>query len=196
MFINLVNTDIPFAEYQLTQDQIDALKFRLLWSEGYLYADELQEHYDPFERYMIYLLTIEGKLMFLLVSNGTDINTPLLQMVDMSESEPQQLSEEELIAFLSKSYAQNPDKPLIANLSITEAQMQTIIERLKDELERIVKYHRPIDAPIEEPPLHHYDLYHEPVPMYYDIDELSSAESAEVDRLMKIILKKVYNYEY
>lgn len=194
MFINLVNTDIPFAEYQLTQDQIDALKFRLLWSEGYLYADELQEYSDPFERYMIYLLTIEGKLMFLLVSNGEDINTPLLRMVDMSELEPRQLSDEELMAFLSKSYEQNPDKPLTLNLSITKEQMQIIIVRLRDDLERFVESSRPPKESLqEEPPLHHYDLYYEPVPVNYDIDELSPEESAEVDRLMRIILKKVYN---
>lgn len=195
MFFNLVNTDIPFAEYQLTQDQIDALKYRLLWSEGYLHAYELQEHSDPFERYMIYLLNIEGKLMFLLVSNGEDINTPLLRIVDMSKSGPRQLSDEELIAFLSKSYDQNPDKPLTFNLSFTEEQMQTIIVCLRDKLERFVESSRPPKGSLqEEPPLHHYDLYYEPVPVNNDMDELSPEELAEVDRLMQIVLSEIYDY--
>ena len=64
MFINLVNTDIPFKEYQLSQDKIDALKFQLLLSEGYLNAYELQDEQDPFDCYNVFLLFLEGNCYF------------------------------------------------------------------------------------------------------------------------------------
>ena len=67
MFINLVNTDIPFEEYQITQDKIDALRFRLLLSEGYLNAYELDDIDEEFDCYTIFLLSSGGKLLFLLV---------------------------------------------------------------------------------------------------------------------------------
>lgn len=196
MFFNLVNTDIPFAEYQLTQDQIDALKYRLLWSEGYLHAYELQEHSDPFERYMIYLLNIEGKLMFLLVSNGEDTECPLLRMVDVSESKPRQLNDEELLSFISKSYNHHPDKPLISNLSFSKSEMQMIIERLQEKIVWFVIYHRQTaEYPTKDVPLHHYDLYYDSSVRDRYIDELSPSETAEINRLMHIVLKKIYNYD-
>lgn len=117
MFINLVNTTIPFEEYQLTQEKIDALKYRLLWSEGYLHAYELNDSGDPFDRYRCFLLSVEGKLMFLVVGAASviDEGCPLISMVDMSEAEPRQLSEEEIINFLSEAYSQNTEKAITGN---------------------------------------------------------------------------------
>ena len=64
MFINLVNTDIPFKEYQLSQDKIDALKFQLLPSEGYLNAYELQDEQDPFDCYNVFCCFWKGNCYF------------------------------------------------------------------------------------------------------------------------------------
>ena len=74
MFINLVNTDIPFAEYQLTQDKIDALRFRLLMCESYLKTYDLYENEDPCENYKVYLFYFDRKLLFLLAAINTDNN--------------------------------------------------------------------------------------------------------------------------
>ena len=49
MFVNLVNTDIPFAEYQLSQDKIDAMKFRLLLENPDLEACDLTDQEEPDE---------------------------------------------------------------------------------------------------------------------------------------------------
>lgn len=46
MFINIVNTDIPFGEFQLSQDKIDAMKFRLLLENPDLEACDLDEQED------------------------------------------------------------------------------------------------------------------------------------------------------
>ena len=194
MFFNLVNTTIPFSEYQLTQEKIDALKFRLLCSEDYLYAYELTGYEDPVNRYRVYLMQAEGRLMFLLVSNGEDTECPLLRMVDVSESEPRRLSDEELLSFISKSYNHHPDKPLVSNLSFSESEMQMVIERLQEIIERLVLDHRQTaEYPTKDVPLHHYDLYYDSSVQDRYIDELSPSETAEVDRLMRIVLKKIYN---
>ena len=139
MFINLVNTEIPFAEYQLTQDKIDALKFRLLLSEGYLNAYELDGKEDPFENYHVFLLLFKGKLLFLVVgkSNVIDSGYPLISMVDMSDKTPRRLDYEEMMAFLSDSYKHNSDKPITGGyVSIdNELDAEIIIQKLDDELD-------------------------------------------------------------
>lgn len=139
MFINLVNTIIPFEEYQLTQDKIDALKFRLLLSEGYLNAYELDEKEDPFENYHVFLLLSNGKILFLIVGNASVIadGYPLLRIVDMSSDMPRQLYDKEMIAFLSDIYKQYPDKPITGGyVSINnELDAKIIIHKLDDELD-------------------------------------------------------------
>ena len=138
MFINLVNTEIPFAEYQLTQEKIDALKFRLLLSESYLNAYELDEKEDPFENYHVFLLLSNGRLLFLIVGKAAVIEEgyPLISMVDVSAEMPRELHEEEIINFLSDVSKQYPDKPITSgNVSIdNELDARIIIHKLDIDL--------------------------------------------------------------
>ena len=161
MFINLVNTTIPFEEYQLTQEKIDALKYRLLWSEGYLHAYELNDSGDPFENYHCFLLLSERKLMFLVVGKASviDEGCPLISMVDMSEAEPRQLSEEEIINFLSDAYSQNPEKAITGNFVSIDKELDA----------KLISLH---------------------------LDNFLDHEPAEKENIKRIILKKIYNYDY
>jgi len=199
MFINLINTAIPFREYQLTQDRLDALKFRLLISESYLSAFDLEEHEDPTQCYNVFLLLSGDKLLFLIVGNSLAIENgfPLLTMVDMSEELPRLLNDEELIKFLSDVYEQNPDKPITTGyVSIdNELDADIIIQKLDDELDYVIRSRRHVfQELVQESAISHYETYDEPSRRIVDL-ELSSSEKAELERLKKIILKKVYNYE-
>lgn len=202
MFINLINTDIPFEEYQLTQDRIDALKFRLLMSESYLDAFDLTEHKDPCENYKVFLFSINGKLLFLLVVINVDNNYnygyPLLRMVDASNEELCTLSDVEMVEVLSRAYELNPDKPLVPNVALHERDIDSTISQLRSQIvEDIVRDSRGIFEKEfkEEPSLNHYECYDVPERRNVAL-ELSPAEENEVNRLMHIILKKIYNYDY
>ena len=202
MFINLVNTDIPFAEYQLTQDKIDALRFRLLMCESYLKTYDLYENEDPCENYKVYLFYFDRKLLFLLVAINTDNNYnygyPLLRMVDASDEELRTLSDADMVEVLSRAYELNPDKPLVLNVNLHERDIDYMISQLRSQIvEDIVRKHRGIFDKVfkEEHPLNHYECYDVPERRNVAL-ELSPAEENEVNRLMHIILKKIYNFDY
>lgn len=202
MFINLVNTDIPFEEYQLTQDKIDALRFRLLMCESYLETYDLYENEDPCENYKVYLFYFDRKLLFLLVAINTDnnynYNYPLLRMVDASNEELRTLSDAEMVEVLSRAYELNPDKPLVPNVNLHERDIDYTISQLRSQIvEDIVRKHRGIfDKEFkEEHSLNHYECYDVPERRNVAL-ELSPAEENEVNRLMHIILKKIYNFDY
>lgn len=202
MFINLVNTDIPFAEYQLTQDKIDALRFRLLMCESYLKTYDLYENEDPCENYKVYLFYFDRKLLFLLVAINTDnnynYNYPLLRMVDASNEELRTLSDADMVEVLSRAYELNPDKPLVPNVNLHECDIDYTISQLRSQIvEDIVRKHRGIfDKEFKEKhSLNHYECYDVPERRNVAL-ELSPAEENEVNRLMHIILKKIYNFDY
>lgn len=202
MFINLVNTDIPFAEYQLAQDKIDALRFRLLMCESYLKTYDLYENEDPCENYKVYLFYFDRKLLFLLVAINTDnnynYNYPLLRMVDASNEELRTLSDADMVEVLSRAYELNPDKPLVPNVNLHERDIDYTISQLRSQIvEDIVRKHRGIfDKEFkEEHSLNHYECYDVPERRNVAL-ELSPTEENEVNRLMHIILKKIYNFDY
>lgn len=202
MFINLVNTDIPFKEYQLSQDKIDALKFQLLLSEGYLNAYELQDEQDPFDCYNVFLLFLEEKLLFLLVGNARAIEDgyPFLCMVDMSGEFPRQLDSEEMIDFICDAYHLNQDKPITCGLVSLDNEIDRIVitQKLEDELEYVIKARRrtPKEEVKEESAvLRHYEEYDKPAKRNVDY-ELSASEQTEMERLKQIFLKKIYNFDY
>ena len=202
MFINLVNTDIPFAEYQLTQDKIDALRFRLLMCESYLKTYDLYENEDPCENYKVYLFYFDRKLLFLLAAINTDnnynYNYPLLRMVDASNEKLRTLSDVEMVEVLSRAYELNPDKPLVPNVKLHKRDIDYMISQLRSQIvEDIVRKHRGIfDKEFkEEHSLNHYECYDVPERRNVAL-ELSPAEENEVNRLMHIIFKKIYNFDY
>ena len=202
MFINLVNTDIPFAEYQLTQDKIDALRFRLLMCESYLETYDLDENEDPCENYKVYLFSYDRKLLFLLVAINTDnnynYNYPLLRMVDASNEELRTLSDADMVEVLSRAYDLNPDKPIVPNVALHERDIDSTILQLRSQIvEDIVRMRRGVFEKEfkEEPSLNHYECYDVPERRNVAL-ELSPTEENEVNRLMHIILKKIYNFDY
>ena len=199
MFINFINTDIPFEEYQLTQDKIDALKFRLLLSEGYLNAYELDERGDLGQCYNVFLLSSNEKLLFLIVGNlhAVENDYPLLRLVDVSDGTPHSCSDEELIKFLSDVHEQHPDKPITKGyVSIdNELDAEIIIQKLDDELDYVIRARRHVpQEPVQESAISHYETYDEPSRRIVDL-ELSSSENAELEHMRKIILRKIYNYD-
>ena len=202
MFINLVNTDIPFKEYQITQDKIDALRFRLLLSEGYLNAYELQDEQDPFDCYNVFLLIMEGKLLFLLVGNARAIEdgNPFLCMVDMSGEFPRRLDSEEMIDFIRDAYHLNQNTPITCSLVSLDNEIDRIVvtQKLEDELEYVIKARRRTskeEIREESSALRHYEEYDKPAKRNIDY-ELSATEQTEMERLKHIFLKKIYNFDY
>ena len=202
MFINLVNTDIPFEEYQITQDKIDALRFRLLLSESYLNAYELDDIDEEFDCYTIFLLSSEGKLLFLLAGNATAVEEgyPVLRIIEMSNDSSRKLDEEEVVDFISNAYDQNQDKPITDGFVSLDNEIDRIIitQKLEDELEYIIKARR--RTPKEEikevsAALRHYEEYDKPAKRNVDY-ELSTTEQEEMEKLKHIFLKKIYNFDY
>lgn len=199
MFINLVNTDIPFEEYQIMQDKIDALRFRLLLSEGYLNAYELDDIDEEFDCYTIFLLSSGGKLLFLLVGNATAVEEgyPVLRIIEMSNDSSRKLEDEEVVDFISSAYDQNQDKPITCGfVSLDNEVDRIIIQKLEDELEYIIKARRSTPKEeIEDFARRHYEEYDKPAKRNVDY-ELSSTEQEEMERLKHIFLKKIYNFDY
>ena len=202
MFINLVNTDIPFEEYQITQDKIDALRFRLLLSEGYLNAYELDDIDEEFDSYTIFLLSSGGKLLFLLVGNATAVEEgyPVLRIIEMSNDSSRKLEDEEVVDFISSAYGQNQDKPITCGLVSLDNEIDRIVitQKLEDELEYVIKARRrtPKEEVKEESAvLRHYEEYDKPAKRNVDY-ELSASEQTEMERLKHIFLKKIYNFDY
>lgn len=202
MFINLVNTDIPFEEYQITQDIIDALRFRLLLSEGYLNAYELDDIDEEFDSYTIFLLSSGGKLLFLLVGNATAVEEgyPVLRIIEMSNDSSRKLEDEEVVDFISSAYDQNQDKPITCGLVSLDNEIDRIVitQKLEDELEYVIKARRrtPKEEVKEESAvLRHYEEYDKPAKRNVDY-ELSASEQTEMERLKQIFLKKIYNFDY
>ena len=202
MFINLVNTDIPFEEYQITQDKIDALRFRLLLSEGYLNAYELDDIDEDFDCYTIFLLSSGGKLLFLLVGNATAVEEgyPVLRIIEMSNDSSRKLEDEEVVDFISSAYHLNQDKPITCGLVSLDNEIDRIVitQKLEDELEYVIKARRrtPKEEVKEESAvLRHYEEYDKPAKRNVDY-ELSASEQTEMERLKQIFLKKIYNFDY
>lgn len=140
----------------------------------------------------------DRKLLFLLVAINTDNNFnygyPLLRMVDASNKELRTLSDADMVEVLSRAYELNPDKPLVPNVNLHERDIDYTISQLRSQIvEDIVRKHRGIfDKEFkEEHSLNHYDCYDVPERRNVAL-ELSSAEENEVNRLMHIILKKIY----
>ena len=200
MFINLVNTDIPFEEYQITQDKIDALRFRLLLSEGYLNAYELDDIDEDIDCYTIFLLSSGGKLLFLLVGNATAVEEgyPVLRLLEIFNDSLRQLEDEEVVDFITNAYNQNQDKPITCGFVSLENEIDriTITQKLEDELEYLIKARRSTSKEgIEASTIHHYEAYDRPAMRNADFD-LSATEQVAMERLKQIFLKKIYNFDY
>ena len=208
MFINLVNTDIPFEEYRLSRETIDALKYRLLESEWYLHVYEMQGKSDPFDEHWVYLLNNKGKLYVLIAATGIieyglspfHGRPPLLQMLEVAGDGLRRLSDYEMIQFLSESYEQNPDKPISYEPLPIYGPVEKLIRGFEEAVEDIVKSRRNVPMPKEDPPLHHYEAYENQNKRSYDdfcaYRETTEEEKIEIERIMRIIMKKVYNIDY
>ena len=144
----------------------------------------------------------DRKLLFLLVAINTDNNFnygyPLLRMVDASNKELRTLSDADMVEVLSRAYELNPDKPLVPNVNLHERDIDYTISQLRSQIvEDIVRDSRGVFEKEfkEEPSLNHYECYDVPERRNVAL-ELSPAEENEVNRLMHIILKKIYNFDY
>ena len=202
MFINLANTDIPFEEYWLSKETIDALKFRLLESEGYLEVYEMHERLDPFDKHCVYLMGKKRKLYVLIAATKIkdDGWSPLLRMLEVVGDGFRRLSDDELIQFLTELYERNPDKPISEEPLPIYGPMEKLIRGFEEEVEDIVKMRRSEKAVKEDPPLHHYEAYENQNKSVYDeyraFNEATEEEKVEIDRIMRIVMKKVYNIDY
>ena len=203
MFINLVNTEIPFKEYQLTQEKIDALKFRLLLSESYLSANELTDDESDPTIHQIFLLRYEEQLLFLIVHVDCccDREAPfyplMINIVEVIGDNLRHLSNDEVLSFLSESYARQPDKSLTRGLYVPEnedAQHRLFEDWRCDLANHIRLRHRDVQLQESDKALHHYecDLSGERGGAW----GLTSTVCEEVEHLMAVVLKKIYNYDY
>lgn len=194
IFINLVNTDIPFEEYQLIQDQIDALKFRLLQQNIFdLEIEDLEEQYSY--NYDVVLLRIKQRLLFLLIPMNMCTDAfgalPFYMMFDMSERMPKQLSNKEIIDFFTDSYKHNPNIPLIYHHFPPqyESLKLNMLYCLRESLEFILKEH-------------HRKLCFDSLTAHYEKDNAYPFSTTDldfdekVDYAMYSILKKIYNEDY
>lgn len=208
MFINLTNTDIPFEEYRLSRETIDALKYRILKSEWYLHVYEMQEKPDPFDEHWVCLLNKAEKLYVLIAATGTIEDglspfygrPPLLQMLEVAGDGLRHLSDYEMIQFLTALYEENPDKPISEEPLPVHEPIIKLIRGYEEEIEDIVKSRRNVKIPQEDPPLHHYEAYENQDKNMYDdfcaCHETTKEEKIEIERIMRMIMKKVYNIDY
>ena len=203
MFINLVNTEIPFQEYQLTQEKIDALRFRLLLSESYLSANELTDDESDPTIHQIFLLRHEDQLLFLIVHVDCycDREVPfyplMINIVEIIGDNLRHLSDEEVLSFLSDTYDQQPDRPLTRDLYLPDGEDARcrLIEDWRCDLANYIRFrHRDVQPQKSDKALHHYecDLSGERDGAW----GLSPIELEETEHLMAVVLKKIYNYDY
>ena len=204
MFINLVNTDIPFEEYRLTRDQIDALKFNLLQIEKYLDVSDLDEQDCAGERYRVFLTTIDGNLAFLIVSMGVEqeyYGFQILHMRELCGEDAKECGESEILDFVIKSYEKYPERTYIEDTYIGESNLKEIVRSLWDWLEIYVDMHhlKPTEEVKENPVRHHYEANCGSEPKcdwHYTPYSFTPEGKSEIEHLMTIILKKIYNIDY
>lgn len=194
MFINLVNTDIPFEEYNLTQDQIDALKFRLLQQNILdLEMEDLEEQYHY--NYDVVLLRVKQRLLFLLIPIDMYPDKfgyfPFFIMLDMSDCTPKRLSDEETIDFITETYKCHPYTPLVHHIFLpqdTDAKLNQFY-CLREHLEFVIEEHR-------------RKLCFDSLTSHYEKDNAYPFSTTdldfdrEVDYAMFSILRKIYNEDY
>ena len=201
MFINLANTEIPFEEYRLSRETIDALKYRLLESEGDLHVYEMQDKPDPFDNHWVYLLNKAEKLYVLIATTGRkeDGWSPLLRILEVVGDGLRRLSDGEMLQFISELYEKNPDKPIGYEPILIYESEEKLIRDFEVEIEYIVKTRRNVHVVNEDPPLHHYEAYENPNKSVYDeyraFNEATEEEKVEIARIVRIVMKKVYNID-
>lgn len=201
MFINLANTDIPFEEYRLSRETIDALKYRLLESEGDLHVYEMQDKPDPFDNHWVYLLNKAEKLYVLIATTGRkeDGWSPLLRILEVVGDGLRRLSDGEMLQFISELYEKNPDKPIGYEPIFIYESEEKLIRDFEVEIEYIVKTRRNVHVVNEDPPLHHYEAYENQNKSVYDeyraFNEATEEEKVEIARIVRIVMKKVYNID-
>lgn len=201
MFINLANTDIPFEEYRLSRETIDALKYRILKSEWYLHVYELQEKPDPFDNHWVYLLNKAEKLYMLIATTGRkeDGWSPLLRILEVVGDGLRRLSDGEMLQFISELYEKNPDTPIGYEPILIYESEEKLIRDFEVEIEYIVKTRRNVHVVNEDPPLHHYETYENQNKSVYDeyraFNEATEEEKVEIARIVRIVMKKVYNID-
>lgn len=202
MFINLVNTDIPFAEYNLSKDWLDALKFRILLSQEYLTAHDFLEQPDSYagEDYRIYLMPLQDKLIFLIVGieAAQRQGLPLFKFLEVKDGDSYEWSDREMIDFLVEAYTQNPKTALIENYPLPQDHQYIcdVTNTLFDDMEYYVSIQRYVDQePDGNPIIHHYDE-DTLAELRRSSWQLTPEEENYVEELVRIVLKKIYNYDY
>ena len=198
MFVNLVNTDIPFAEYQLSQDKIDAMKFRLLCEDSELEIWDLSEQEEEGERYRVFLFLDKDTLFMLVVAINAIYERPsqMIRLFDLDSPYEVRWTFAEILGYLKEAYQNHP------NISITgssvfpqeEYYWGTIIETLREDIISDMLSCR-IHPSRPDEKTHHYEDDAISPQLDYGLD-LSSEEEADVEYLMTAVMKMVFNYDY
>jgi len=199
MFVNLVNTEIPFAEYQLTRDQIDALKFRLLWEDEELDVSDLSERQIGGEMNRVFFFRDEDSLFMLVVPIYAilyDRPTEMIRIFDMGAKYPVQWTFNSLLDYLKEAYQKHPDNPITGKTVFPqeESYWAQIIETLREDITDEILSHRIHPYQPDEKP-HHYEDDAVPSKMEYGLD-LTPEEDDELEYLMTVVMKMVFNYDY
>ena len=199
MFVNLVNTDIPFAEYQFSQDKIDAMKFRLLIENPDMEACDLTEQEEPDEMYRVFLFRDEDTLFMLVVPIYAilyDRSTEMLRFFDMGAKYPIQWTFNSLLDYLKEAYQKHPNNPITGQTVFPqeESYWAQIIETLREDITDEILSRR-IHPSQPDEKAHHYEDDAVPSKMEYGLD-LTPEEEDELEYLMTVVMKMVFNYDY
>ena len=198
MFVNLVNTDIPFAEYQLSQDKIDAMKFRLLLENPDLEACDLTDQEEPDEMYRVFLFRDEDTLFMLVVAIHAIYEQPseMIRLFDLDSPYDVRWTFAELLFYLKGAYERHPNKPITGGSVFPQEEYYwgTIIETLREDIiDDTLSCRIHPSRPDEN--THHYEDDAISPQLDYGLD-LSSEEEADVEYLMTAVMKMVFNYDY
>ena len=199
MFVNLVNTEIPFAEYQLSRDQIDALKFRLLWEDEELDVSDFSERQIAGEMNRVFFFRDEDSLYMLVVPINAifyERPTEMIRFFDMGAKYPIQWTFNSLLDYLKEAYQKHPNNPITGKSVFPQEEyywahiIETLREDITDEiLSRRIHPSRPDDK------THHYEDDAVSPQIEYGLD-LTPEEEAEVENCMTAVMKMVFNYDY
>ena len=180
MFINLINTEIPFKEYKLTKDELDKCRKRLLAIEPHLCITEEEEPEDA-DLFDVFYFVGDGNLITCIIPSFNEINTPSIFV--LSDERDYEMDEKSVFDFLGFVYEKNPGFRLPNRKPVLDVHAQSLTGLMFN----IASYLT--ETPKEPDVCTSYDNYYprvQPTSRKFDLDEAK--------RLVHIVLTTMYNY--
>lgn len=180
MFINLINTEIPFKEYKITWEELNQCRRRLLAVSPHLYIAE-EESQEDADLVDVFFFVGDMNQITCIIPSFYEINTPSIYV--LSNERDYELDEKSVFDFLEFVYEKNPDFRLPNRKPLLDVHAQSLTGLIFNVACCLT------ETPREPEICTSYDNYYPRVQSAskkFDIDEAK--------RLVHIVLTTMYNY--